>query len=385
MMRLDAELSEEQTAFRDTIRDFIRHECPEELMNRCDLEGLYPAEIYKQMGELGWLAAPFPEKYGGGGGSPIDLIILAEELAMISVDLATVCGEPIFVGLNILEHGSEEQKEQYLSALGRGEIRFSVGITEPDAGSDAGSMKTQGIVAGETIHLEGEKVFCSGADLPDTVIMVMCRTSSAPKHREAFTAVLVDAKLEGISTNRLNPMGRRMIGTTQLRLDNVAVPLSSVLGQVNSGWEVLISGLAFERLFCAASYVGSANAIVEEACSYARERKQFGRPIGDFQAISHMLADVRTETDVARTFVYAIARRMANGESIPVEVAKAKLFASEVLVRAAHVGTQVFGGYGYMMDTPINRHFRDARLATISGGSSQMQRNAIARSLGFKT
>jgi alkylation response protein AidB-like acyl-CoA dehydrogenase len=381
---IDFALSPEQLALCETIRTLMTKHATPEYLTKLDRESLYPHEIYRRWADSGLLALPFPERVGGQGGSVLDFVFAVEELGRWGYDIASVYATPIFCGLNILHNGSDELREQWLPALMDGSRRFSVSISEPEAGSDAGGLKTRARRTGSDFVISGEKIWASGAGVEKTVICLYARTDPESTGGDGITCFLVPNDTPGIEIRPVPTLGRHMFPTTQLFLNDVVIPQSQVVGQVGNGWQVLLSGLRIERLVTSAMYVGNARTVVDEALAYAKERVQFGRRIGDFQAMAHLLADMHTSVEAARYLMWRAAWEFHRGGDALEQISMAKLFGSEVFADVANKGMQVLGGYGFSMEFPMQRHFRTARAATITAGTSQMQRNLIARKLGLR-
>jgi alkylation response protein AidB-like acyl-CoA dehydrogenase len=362
----------------------MAHHAPPAELRRLDEEEEYPYALYARWAELGLLTLPFPPEVGGSGGGVVDLVLLAEELGRSGYDLTGVYGTPLFTGLNVLHHGTEEQQKRFLPPLLEGTIRMSVAMTEAGAGSDAGAMRTRAERRGDVFVLNGEKVFASGAAVDDTYICVYARTNLDGPHQESLSAFLVDNRLPGLEIVKIPTLGRHMFPTTQLVFNDVEVPADLLIGPLDGGWNVLLSGLRLERIVTSAAYVGNAQVVVDNAVAYAKEREQFGRRIGDFQAIAHLLADMATDVEAARWLTYRAAWLLDTGQDALTEICMAKLFGSERFVEIARNGVQILGGYGYSMEFPMQRHMRAALGATITAGTSQMQRETIARRLGLR-
>jgi alkylation response protein AidB-like acyl-CoA dehydrogenase len=381
---IDFSLTPEQIQLRETVRALMSDYAPPAELRRLDEQEEYPYELYAKWAELGLLTLPFPHEVGGSGGGIIDLVLLAEELGRSGYDLTGVYGTPLFTGLNVLHHGSADQRERFLPPLLEGKIRLSVAMTEAGAGSDTGAMRMRAERRGDVFVLNGEKVFASGAGVADTVICVYARTDQDAPHQHALSAFLVENTRPGLQIVKIPTLGRHMFPTTQLIFDDVEVPADALLGPLNEGWTVLLSGLRLERLVTSAAYVGNAQAVVDEALEYSKQREQFGRRIGDFQAIAHMLADMATDVEAARWLTYRAAWLLETGQDALLEICMAKLFGSERFVQIARNGLQILGGYGYSMEFPMQRHMRAALGSTITAGTSQMQRETIARKLGLR-
>ena len=285
-------------------------------------------------------------------------------------------------GYAVLQHGSREQKENLLPKVARGELSFCFGLSEPQAGSDAAALTTRAVPAGDGYVINGQKVFTSGMDISDYCLLVT-RTSTGERKQQGITNFLVDTKSPGIEIRKIGTLGQRAIGTTQVFYTDVKVPATAVLGAVDRGWEAVDAYLWYERLCLSAARTGAATAAFDYALEYAKSRRQFGRPIGQFQAIAHKLADMKVMLDVSRMLVYRYAWLMAQGKATRHDAAVVKLHTGETYKTVADMGLQILGGYGYCMEYPMQRFFRDSRLATIGAGTSEIQRNIIARGLGL--
>ena len=382
---MDFRFTEEQIILRDNVRKMMDRIATPEYIRALDKEQAYPYELYNAWVEMGLLRLPFAEDVGGLGGSVMDMVILAEEIARNSFDLFTAYGGSVFCGLNIARKGADEQKKRWLPKLLSGEIKMSISMSEPDAGSDVGAMRTSARRDGDDWIINGQKVWATGAGANNNVINVYVKTDPAAHYRQGMSLFLVPNDTPGLKMRKLDMLGRRCTGTFEVFYDNVRVPAENLIGGENNGWDCVLSGLQFERITSSAGYCGAAQAVVEMAAQYAKDRKQFGRPIGTFQAIAHMLADMQTEVEVARTMVWRAAWMLSSGAPDALRyISMAKLFASETYVKAANSGMQVLGGNGYSMEFDMQRHFRDARSTTIAAGSSQIQRNLIAGLMGLK-
>jgi alkylation response protein AidB-like acyl-CoA dehydrogenase len=264
----------------------------------------------------------------------------------------------------------------------KGELSFCFGLTEPASGSDAAALTTRATAVDGGYVIDGQKVFTSGMDISDYCLLVT-RTSTRERQQQGITNFLVDAKLPGIEVRKIDTLGHRAIGTTQVFYSGVKVPASAVLGEVDKGWEAVDAYLWYERLCLSAARTGAACAAFDYALEYAKNRKQFGRPIGKFQAISHKLADMKMMLDVSRMLVYRFAWLMSQGKATRTDAAVLKLHTGETYKAVSDMGLQILGGYGYCMEYPMQRFFRDSRLAVLGGGTSEIQRNIIARGLGL--
>jgi alkylation response protein AidB-like acyl-CoA dehydrogenase len=381
---MDFSFTEEQTILRDSIRKLMDRIATPDYVRRLDREQAYPYELYQAWVEAGLLRLPYPEEYGGLGGSVLDMVVLAEELSRKSADFFMAFAGSTFCGLNILRKASDEQKRYWLPKLFDGEVRMAISISEPDAGSDVGAMRTTAKREGDHYVINGHKIWSTGAGAKNAVINVYVKTDPAAHYRQGLSLFLVDNTTPGLQLRKLDMLGRRCTGTYELTFNDVRVPADRLIGGENNGWNVLLSGLQVERVTSAAGNCGAAQAAVDLAAQYAKERKQFGRPIGAFQAIAHMLADMATEVEAARTLTWRAAWMVSTGQDALREITMAKLLSSETYVKVANLGMQIFGGFGYSMEFDMQRHYRDSRSATIAAGTSQIQRNLIANLMGLK-
>lgn len=381
---MDFSFTEEQILLRDSVRKLMDRVATPEYVARLDREKAYPHELFDAWIEAGLLGLPYPDDLGGSGGSVLDLALVSEEIGKTSADLVMAYAGGLFCGMTVARKGSDEQKQKWIPAQIEGRIKFSIGISEPDAGSDVGAIRTHARKDGNDWVLNGHKVWQSGAGAKDNVICLYARTDMDAHYRQGMSLFLVDNNRPGVSMKKLDMLGRYCMGTYEVTLDNVRVPEDQLIGGVNKGWDCLLSGLQTERITVAACDVGSAQGAVDLALAYAKERKQFGRPIGNFQSIAHMLADMQTEVEAARSLMYRAAWMVDAGKNAMNEINMAKLFASEVYVRVANLGMQIYGGNGYSMEYPMQRHYRDSRIATVVAGTSQIMRNMIAGGMGLK-
>jgi alkylation response protein AidB-like acyl-CoA dehydrogenase len=376
-------VTEEQAELRENVRGYLDKFAPPESVRAWDRRGEYPEAFFRGLAESGYFALPFPEEYGGVGAGATAMALIGEELGRRGLDIAAGYGITVFLALNVLRHGTEEQKQQYLKRVIAGEERFAICMTEPEAGSDAAAIRTSARPDGRGgFRLNGQKVFTTGAGHPNTVLHVTARTDpSAPKY-EGMSILLVPTDAPGVQTRRLETVGRHILGTYEVFFDDVAVSAEQVLGRVGDGWGVLKSGLELERLFSSAGYLGAAQTVLDMTVDYVNGRRQFGRPIGAFQAVAHPIADMHCEIEASRLLTYRAAATLDNGEPASHQIAVAKLFVSEALQKATNTGMQLMGGYSYMTEYDMQRYWREARVATITAGTSQVQRTIIARGLG---
>ncbi len=380
---MDFAFTREQETLRAHLNELLDDVCPPDYAERCDAEATPPREAYQALARQGWFGLILPTEHGGTGGSAIELAILLEECGRHFEELAMwVFRSLTYGGYAVLKDGTAEQKAELFPKLLNGEASFCFGLTEPESGSDAAALKTRARRTNEGFAISGQKVFTSGMDISDYCLLVT-RTTASDKKQQGITTFLVDTKSPGIEVRKIATLGQRAIGTTQVFYNDVNVPASAVLGEVDQGWQAVDSYLWYERLCLSAARTGAAQAAFDYALDYAKNRKQFGRAIGSFQAIAHKLADMKVMLDVSRTLVYRFAWLMAEGKATRSDAAVLKLYTGEAYKAVSDMGLQILGGYGYCMEYPMQRFFRDSRLAVIGGGTSEIQRNIIAKGLGL--
>ena len=380
----DEETVADRQMLQETVRKLMERHASPETVRRLDREQQYPEALYREWATTGLFGLPFPEELGGAGYGPLDLCTVVEEIARFSADFVMAFNSTIFCGLNLQKHGTEEQQCHWLPLLLSGERKFSIAISEPDAGSDVGAIRATAVRDGTDWIINGHKLWTTGAGAPNSTINVYVRTDPDTKYRDALSLFLVDNDTPGVSWRKLDMLGRRCVGTYEVEFDSVRVPHERLVGGVNKGWQVVMSGLQIERVVAAANNVGAAQGALDLAVEYSKERKQFGQAIGTFQALAHQLADLSTDVEAARALTWRAAEKLSRGEDALREISMAKLFSSETFVRVASAGMQILGAYGYSMEFDMQRWFRDSRAATIAAGTSQMQRNLIANLIGLK-
>ena len=376
--------TEDQRMYRDSIQRVMAELATPEYLRRIDQEAVYPYEIYDAWVELGLFRIGFPEEYGGIGGDLTDLLLISQDLAYWSYDVYTAYSVPLYTALTLLKIGSEAQKKEFLPALMEGRIRLSTSISEPSAGSDVSALRTTATRVDGGWMLNGQKLWNTAAGAKGNVLQVLARTDPGTSPRKGMSMFLVPNDTPGVQCRKLDMLGRRATGTYEVFFDDVFVAQERLVGGLNEGWGGMLACLQTERLLTSAGYVGSAQKVVDLSLAYGKDREQFGRPIGEFQVLGHMLADMQTEVDASRLLVERAAAILMTGRDAIREVSMAKLFGSETYAKVSNQGMQIFGAYGYSMEYEMQRHFRDARSTTVGAGSSQMQRNAIAATMGLK-
>ena len=382
---MDFAISDEQKMLVETVATIMQRHASAEEIGHWDAERSYPEDLYSKWAEAGLIQLPFPEEYGGLGGDASDVALLVEEISKHSSDLCMPYSSAIFCGLNILRNGTEAQKQHWLPKILSGEQKMLIGISEPGAGSDAAAMTTHAVREGDHYRINGQKLWVTGAGLKDAMLSVYLKTDRTVSHREGVSLFLIDSKAPGVRLRKLDMLGRRCSGTYEVFFTDALVPAENLIGGEGHGWQCLMSGLQYERAVSAASSCGGAQGVVDLVTAYVKERVQFGRPIGTFQAIAHRIADMQTQVDAARMLTLRAIWLSGSGANALREISEAKLFASETYVKVAAEGVQLMGAYGLSREYAMERHYRDARSATIAAGTSETLRNLIAALMGLKS
>ena len=376
-------LSRDPEAFRKEVCGFAE-ESLKPVAERTDRDARFNSEAFEEMASMGLLGVIFPEEYGGMGGNYLLYATAAEEIGRACASSGLSYAAHISLGSNPIKlFGTEEQKEKYLKPLASGEYLGSWALTEPDAGSDAGGTRTSATKADDGWVLNGKKKFITHGNLAGTVIVLAKSEPEAPGSR-GITSYIVETNSDGFSAGRLEEkMGLRGSPTAELVFEDCFVPDENVIGEVGTGLRQALETLDGGRISIAALSVGIAQAALDDAVVYAKHRRQFGKPIGEFQAIQHKVADVATEVEAARALTMSACRAKDAGEKSTLLSAQAKLFASEVALRACQSSFQIHAGYAFVKDYPVERYLRDVQLMTIGEGTSEIQRLVIARSHGL--
>ncbi|MFE9320774.1 acyl-CoA dehydrogenase family protein [Nocardia sp. NPDC052278] len=378
-------MTDEQEMLRKTARDFVTKVCPPETAKRWDEEGVLPAELLDGFAGLGWFSLPFSEQDGGEGGGPLELALIAEELGRASFDVAMCFIGVLIPAMTVNRWANPEQKRWVREQIMTGKHRLAVAMSEPEAGSDAASLRTSAVDTGDHYVVNGQKMWCTGGSQPNTTIAMYVRTGARePKHK-GLTLLLVDPNADGVEIRRTPTLARHILGTTEITLSNVKVPKESLVGPEGEAWKVMLSNLELERVLLSGGYVGAAQATLDEMLEYSKVRHAFGRPIGEFQALAHAMADLQVEIDSARLLTRRAAWMLKQGMPCTREGAMAKLKGSETYANAARLGMQVMAGHGFSTESVMSFRYRESIVTTISGGTSQIQRNGIARSMGLRT
>jgi alkylation response protein AidB-like acyl-CoA dehydrogenase len=378
---MDFQFNHEQQLWHDTVHHFMEKEVGREYTREHDASREFPEEVFQKMAKLGWLGLLVDEEEGGSAADPIMFAIFCEAIGKYSLDTAACIMTSMFTATNISRHGTPEQKRRYLRPFLEGKVKFSISISEPDAGSDAASARSTARLEGDEWVLNGNKVWCSGAHLPNATIAILARTSQ--ERYDGFSLFLVPNTTKGLAIKKMNTIVRKSLGTTEFFMDNLRIPKDALLGDIGKGWYYIGEHLEWERLSIAASQVGNARTALEDTVRYTKDRKQFGRPLASFQVLKHRMAENEAELEAARLMVYSAACKMARGQRAVKEVSMAKLFCSQVLFRIAFNGMQALGGYAQLPEYDMERYFREAKHGMVGGGSNEIQRSIIAKEMGI--
>jgi alkylation response protein AidB-like acyl-CoA dehydrogenase len=380
---MDFELTEENRIFRDAIRDFAEREIAP-LVDEAEETGVFPKQLFPKMGSLGFLCPSYPEELGGGGGDKVTLCIMNEELNIINSGIAAAVMVQSGIGTQaIYRFGTEEQKQQFLLPAIRGEKIACFGLTEPNVGSDAAGIQTRAILDGDSYVINGSKIFISNGPISDYVILAAY--TDPTKRGEGISLIIVETGTPGYHVARkLDKLGNRSIETAELAFEDCRVPKQNLVGgNEGGGFAMLADTLIQGRIVYGSRCTGTAQAAYNLTVKYAKERVQFGRPIIKFQSTRFKLAEMAMNIDIMRSYTWKVAWMFDQGRNIRKEASMVKLFASETLQKILSDAMQIHGGYGYMMEYPIQRHFRDGRLYTITEGTSEIQRLVIAKEMGL--
>jgi len=376
---LELKFTEEQLMMRNMVRDFAKTEI-EPFIEQME-QGEFPREILKKMAGLGLMGITAPEKYGGSEMDFLSYIIAIHELSKVSAVVGVILSVHTSVGTNpILYFGNEEQKQKYVPKLASGEYLGAFCLTEPSAGSDAGSMKSKATKEGDFYKINGSKVFITNGGEAD-VYIVFASTDPSQGSR-GVSAFIVEKDTPGLIIGKdEHKMGLHGSRTVQLTFEDMKVPAENLLGAEGEGFKIALANLDVGRIGIAAQALGIAEAAYEAAVGYAKERVQFGKPIAAQQGVGFKLADMATAVEASRLLVYRAADLRSRGISCGKEASMAKLFASKTAVETSIEAVQVFGGYGYTEDYPVERYFRDAKVTEIYEGTSEIQRIVIGKHL----
>ncbi|MBY0097443.1 acyl-CoA dehydrogenase [Mesobacillus maritimus] len=376
---MNLRFTEEQEMMRKMVRDFAEKEVAP-FVERMEA-GEFPTSILQKMGELGLMGIPIPEEYGGSGMDFTSYIIAIEEISKVSATLGVILSVHISVGTSpILYFGTEEQKQRYVPKLASGEYLGAFCLTEPSAGSDAASLKTRAVKQGENYILNGSKVFITNGGEADTYIVFASTNPGAGS--KGISAFIVDKTTPGLVIGKNeHKMGLNGSKTVQLTFEDMKIPIENRLGAEGEGFKIALANLDVGRIGIATQALGIAEAALEAATAYAKERQQFGKPIAMQQGVGFKLADMATAVEASKLLIYQAAHLRQSGEKCSKEASMAKLFATKTAVDVTTEAIQVFGGYGYTKDYPVERYFRDAKVTEIYEGTSEIQRIVISKQL----
>lgn len=372
-------LTDEQKMIQETVRDFAENEV-KPVASEIDRTDEFPWKIYKRMAELGLLAMTLPPEYGGSGADTVSWSIVEEELARASAAVSDAQLLTKLMSHTILRHGTEEQKKKHVAALGKGEKICATGMTEPDAGSDLRAIKTTARPDGDHYIVNGVKRFMTCGTIVDLIIALVYTDRS--KGSKGMTSLIVEMGTPGFSRGKKeNLLGVKGLETSELIFEDCRVPRKNILGEEGQGLRIALGSLDMGRIGIGSQALGVAQAAMEEAIKYAKQRVAFGQPIANFQAIQFMIADMSSHIEAARLLLRKAAFLSDQGKPYSREASEAKLFASDLAVKVATDALQIHGAYGYTKEYPIERIYRDAKVYQIWEGTSQIQRMVIARHL----
>lgn len=377
---MDLAFSEEQEILKKVAREFLANECPKSYVREMEEdEKGYKPEIWQKMAELGWLGLAFPEKYGGGGGTFLDLAVLLEEMGRALLPgpfFSTV----VLGGLTILEAGTEEQKSEFLPKIAQGQLIMTMALTEPSATYEASGIETKAVREGDDFIINGTKLFVTDAHVADYIICV-ARTKESPDPEEGITLFLVPGKAPGVKCNLLKTIASDK--QCEVVFENVRVSSKDVLGEIDKGWPIVKKILEKAAVAKCCEMVGGAQQVLEMTVNYAKERIQFGRPIGSFQAIQHHCANMAIDVDGARYVTYQAAWMVSEGLPCTKEVAIAKAWTGEAYRRVCALGHQIHGGIGFTKDHDMQLYFRRAKAGEVLFGDPDYYREIIAKEIGL--
>ncbi|MAT52620.1 MAG: acyl-CoA dehydrogenase [Porticoccaceae bacterium] len=383
---MDFELTEEQRAFRDVIRRWVDNECPKDWMRELEKdEENYPLALWDKIAEQGFFGIGIPEEYGGLGGDVVMQMIFAREFARTAGGLLWVWGLTSFGGAKTISLvGTEEQKQRWLPAMAEGKLRVSLSMTEPDGGTDVlGAMKTVAKKVDGGWILNGAKMWTTAAKVADRLLVLARTDKNVEKKHQGLTMFFVDAKTPGITSSLLPKLGMRAMGSCEVHYEDVFVPDEDVLGEPGKAWYSMLPTLNNERIMVGAQCLGAIDGVLEDAVQYMKERKAFGKIIGQFQILQHYVADIATWQQTTELLLYYVSWLQANGQECGVQANMLKMVATENACKAADLGIQILGGMGYSAETDMQRYWRDHRILRMTPISNEMVRNTIAESLGL--
>lgn len=379
---MDFQFTQEQAMWRDVVFGFMDREFPRDKVRYHDQAREFPEDLYRKMAAEGWLGLLVPEDQGGLGmdSDPVMFTIFCEAIGKDSLDTAASIMTSMFTAGNVSRHGTAEQRQRYLAPFLRGEAKFSISISEPQSGSDAAGARSTARLDGDEWVVSGNKVWCSGAHHPNTCIAMMLRTGEG---RYDFSVFLVPNDTPGLEIQKMDTLVRRSLGTTSLFMDEMRLPKDALLGEINKGWGYIGEHLDFERLSIAASQIGNARTALNDTVHYLSDRSAFGKKLSSFQVLKHRMAEDEARLSAAYYLVYAAASALARGEKASGLVAQAKLISSQTLFQISTNGMQALGGYAQLPEYDMERYFREAKHGMVGGGTNEILRSIIAKSMGL--
>jgi acyl-CoA dehydrogenase len=380
---LSFELTDEQKLFQRSVRDYVDAEITKPYCRELEASEEFPWPLWQKLCDAGFTGVGIDEEWGGQGGGIMEQVILDEELSRSMAGLYWILGITLFDAKAITLAGTRAQKERFLPEIAAGKLMAAISLTEPDGGTDVfGAMKTRAKKVDGGWILNGTKIWSTLAHVADR-LFVVARTGEGPRAHHGVTVFFCDAKADGITAAPIPKLGMRSLGSCEVVFEEVFVPDEDVLGEVDAGWKILAETLNSERIMNGANCTGALSGVLELMLSYSQERMAFGKPIGQFQAVQHMIADTYAGLEISRLMTYRAAWLQANGQPCGVESTMAKLVASEHCYAGADRGMQVMGGYGYAMEYDMQRYWRDMRLYRVAPINNEMGRNFLAESLGL--
>jgi alkylation response protein AidB-like acyl-CoA dehydrogenase len=383
---MDFELTEEQQDIRSAIKEFCQKELTKEYVRWLDENCDFPPEdIWKKLANIGVHGLIVPEEYGGAGLGYIETVIVLEELSKACSSIGVALAVNLSFGQRTLtELGNENQKKEYLPHVRSGDLKWAMALTEPAGGTDIlGTISSTAVEDGGDYIINGQKTFISAAHVANYINTVVITDEKASKKSKALSTFIVDARNPGITITKIPKLGNHACAACEVFFDDVRVPKENLLGTLNNGWYELLSTLNPERISVAANAVGISMAVLEDAVAYAKRRYAFGKPIGEFMAVQHMIADMAIEIELARTLTYKCAWLVENGKPYAIESVIAKQFASDRAVIHAINGMEILGGYGYCMEYDMQRYLRDAKQFPFAPLNNESCKNMIAEAYGL--
>ncbi len=380
---LDFEFSEEQQLFRATVRDFVDRELSKAYCSEVEAQTEFPFAMWEKLVGAGFTGVGVAEEHGGQGGGIVEQVILDEELSRSMAGLYWMLGIALFDCKAVAAFGTEDQKARFLAPTAAGDMRWAISLTEPDGGTDVfGAMKTRAKRVDGGWSVTGTKIWSTMAHVADRLFLV-ARSGEGKRAHEGVTVFLCDARAAGITATPIPKLGMRALGSCEVVFDDVFIPDEDTLGEVDKGWMVLAETLNSERIMNGANCSGALAGVLELMVDYVQERSAFGKPIGQMQAVQHMIADTYAGLETSRLHTYRAAWLQSQGRPCGVESTMAKLIASEQCFAGADRGMQVMGGYGYATEYDMQRYWRDMRLYRVAPINNEMGRNFLAESLGL--